>query len=622
MASEEHWAQLVSTTDLDSEPVLIKENKFTIGRAAGCDLCLGSNKLVSSKHCYIEASDDKYLIVDTSTNGTLLNLKTRVTKGKRHELKHGDEIHVVYKKDQEDLNIGYLFQVKAELENEHLTESFTQEYECDQTLLDDHESAKRKREEDVSETPSKKPKADDEPDSQATEVDSEHAASSKEASSKPGTSAMAEDDDDMLQSLTCIICQEILYDCISLQPCMHSFCSGCYSDWMKTSNECPTCRVKVDRINKNHIVNNCVESYLKSHPDKKRSEEDMKDLDSRNRITRDMLYSKKTLVRHSSEGSSSSEDERFSVTPRFHYRPRYNPGIVNFNPALVSLGHGLTTPYATIRPPRTLCRQCPPDPTGSGAQQVPVSADSTTSSSSENNVPSSTPVNIASTETSESQGNSAEPSTSTGTTSRVHPDDQKIMPTIPNYVCNLNQNHILCTCCLLPMPDRRHEQSIPAQNCAICFRAFCHAYWGCQKSDCLGCIAKFSVITLGRKCLTNIILDNLHESNVFKDYLVEKNISVRQLQRECVDKLHAGAYTCPDGARIRGNPDIYMCYSCGLRNYKELAYQYRRDIARSELPDAVTSRPDCYWGRNCRTQKNRPPHAQKFSHICEQTRTS
>ena len=26
----------------------------------------------------------------------------------------------------------------------------------------------------------------------------------------------------------------------SLQPCMHSFCSGCYSDWMERSRECPS----------------------------------------------------------------------------------------------------------------------------------------------------------------------------------------------------------------------------------------------------------------------------------------------------------------------------------------------------------------------------------------------
>ena len=26
----------------------------------------------------------------------------------------------------------------------------------------------------------------------------------------------------------------------SLQPCMHCYCGGCYSEWMKDSNKCPT----------------------------------------------------------------------------------------------------------------------------------------------------------------------------------------------------------------------------------------------------------------------------------------------------------------------------------------------------------------------------------------------
>ena len=112
----------------------------------------------------------------------------------------------------------------------------------------------------------------------------------------------------------------------SLQPCMHSYCAGCYSDWMAVSNKCPAvssielsasclnynpphslhtpsythtipihtpslyipslythhpsthhpythtipictkCRNTVERISKNHIVNNLAMSYLKANP--------------------------------------------------------------------------------------------------------------------------------------------------------------------------------------------------------------------------------------------------------------------------------------------------------------------------------------------------------------------
>lgn len=69
--------------------------------------------------------------------------------------------------------------------------------------------------------------------------------------------------------------------------------------------------------------------------------------------------------------------------------------------------------------------------------------------------------------------------------------------------------------------------------------------------------------------------------------------------------------------RVTGS--TVLCYCCGLRSFRELTYQFRQSIPASELPAAVTSRPDCYWGRNCRTQV-KAHHAMKFNHICEQTR--
>lgn len=48
-------------------------------------------------------------------------------------------------------------------------------------------------------------------------------------------------------------------------------------------------RNKVDRISKNHIVNNLVEAYLRANPSKKRPEEDLKELDEKNKITNDMV---------------------------------------------------------------------------------------------------------------------------------------------------------------------------------------------------------------------------------------------------------------------------------------------------------------------------------------------
>ena len=37
--------------------------------------------------------------------------------------------------------------------------------------------------------------------------------------------------DDMEDVLTCVCCQDLMTDPICLEPCLHAFCSGCYSSW-------------------------------------------------------------------------------------------------------------------------------------------------------------------------------------------------------------------------------------------------------------------------------------------------------------------------------------------------------------------------------------------------------
>ncbi|KTG33036.1 hypothetical protein cypCar_00009784 [Cyprinus carpio] len=110
--------------------------------------------------------------------------------------------------------------------------------------------------------------------------------------------------DKMEESLACIVCQDLLHDCVSLQPCMHTFCAACYSGWMERSSLCPTCRCPVERIRKNHILNNLVEAYLLQHPEKCRSEEELRSMDARNKITQDMLQPKVERSFSDEEGSS------------------------------------------------------------------------------------------------------------------------------------------------------------------------------------------------------------------------------------------------------------------------------------------------------------------------------
>ena len=96
--------------------------------------------------------------------------------------------------------------------------------------------------------------------------------------------------------------------------------------------------------------------------------------------------------------------------------------------------------------------------------------------------------------------------------------------------------------------------------------------------------------------------------NIHKNRLTV-NVRICKLPHANITECCHNVALLSDQNRYRIDSTQTLCYACGLRNFKELAFQFRRDIPNKELPDKVTSRSDCYWGRNCRTARNKPHHA-------------
>jgi E3 ubiquitin-protein ligase CHFR len=64
-----------------------------------------------------------------------------------------------------------------------------------------------------------------------------------------------------------------------------------------------------------------------------------------------------------------------------------------------------------------------------------------------------------------------------------------------------------------------------------------------------------------------------------------------------------------------------VCYKCGLKLFKELAYQFRVHMKQDDISPAIMRHRDsCYYGKKCRTQYTKLNHAQKFNHACNQTK--
>uniref|UniRef100_A0A8C8BEI2 E3 ubiquitin-protein ligase CHFR n=1 Tax=Otus sunia TaxID=257818 RepID=A0A8C8BEI2_9STRI len=610
---QQPWGKLIRLGADEAEPhVLLLKREWTIGRKKGCDLSFPGNKLVSGDHCKIIVDEEsgQVSLEDTSTNGTVIN-KLKVVKKQTYPLQTGDVIYVVYRKNEPENNVAYLYEslnikhdatqepVEVNVENQcHVTKdtsntgrsndetqitsspSPTQScYEEPQpststsnlfnasstsliesaSVQQDNPSTSGKNlniyvcqifevfdipstvtPEEGLEPAKKKLKGDDDarpnlspaaPSECIIKIGSEDA---KTSNMKP---------DKMEETLTCIICQELLHDCVSLQPCMHTFCAACYSGWMERSSLCPTCRCPVERICKNHILNNLVEAYLIQHPDKCRNEDDVRSMDARNKITQDMLQPK--VRRSFSDEEGSSED-------------------------LLELSD-VDSESSDISQPYIVCRQCP----GYRRHSVPT-----------------LPGTGQETEAGEMQALGDAPSTSANFPAAVQ-----------EYVCPAQGSHVICTCCFQPMPDRRAEREqnphVAPQQCTVCLQPFCHLYWGCTRMACFGCLAPFCEINLGDKCLDGVLNNNHYESDILKDYLASRGLTWKNMLNESLLALQRGVFMLSD-YRITGN--TVLCYCCGLRSFRELAYQYRQNIPVAELPVTVTSRPDCYWGRNCRTQ--------------------
>uniref|UniRef100_A0A8C5XAI0 E3 ubiquitin-protein ligase CHFR n=1 Tax=Malurus cyaneus samueli TaxID=2593467 RepID=A0A8C5XAI0_9PASS len=599
------WGKLIRLGADEAEPhVLLLKREWTIGRKKGCDLSFPGNKLVSGDHCKIVVDEEsgQVSLEDTSTNGTVIN-KLKVVKKQTYPLQTGDVIYVVYRKNEPENNVAYLYEslnAKHDATQEpvamtctgrsndetQITSSLSATQSCyeepqpststsnlfnasstspvesasvqqdnpstsgetcvkclkfdhrtieyadlegtHQDHQEDLEPAKKKLKGDEDTCPNLSPAA---PSECIIKIGSEDA---KTSNVKP---------DKMEETLTCIICQELLHDCVSLQPCMHTFCAACYSGWMERSSLCPTCRCPVERICKNHILNNLVEAYLIQHPDKCRNEDDVRSMDARNKITQDMLQPK--VRRSFSDEEGSSED-------------------------LLELSD-VDSESSDISQPYIVCRQCP----GYRRHSVPA-----------------VPGTGQETEAGGMQAPGDAPSTSANFPAAVQ-----------EYVCPAQGSHVICTCCFQPMPDRRAEREqnphVAPQQCTVCLQPFCHLYWGCTRMACFGCLAPFCEINLGDKCLDGVLNNNHYESDILKDYLASRGLTWKNMLNESLLALQRGVFMLSD-YRITGN--TVLCYCCGLRSFRELAYQYRQNIPVAELPVTVTSRPDCYWGRNCRTQ--------------------
>ena len=115
-------------------------------------------------------------------------------------------------------------------------------------------------------------------------------------------------------------------------------------------------------------------------------------------------------------------------------------------------------------------------------------------------------------------------------------------------------------------------------------------------------------MNLPNTCLNGII-GNAYECNVLKMYLERKGWSIKDFFRILGDELDRGSLSAISHGVVLTS-DTITCFNCAQELLRKLAYDYRLAIPSEELPVGVGGRPDCYWGKECRTQYRNPTHAR------------
>ncbi|KAF7840193.1 E3 ubiquitin-protein ligase CHFR [Senna tora] len=116
----------------------------------------------------------------------------------------------------------------------------------------------------------------------------------------------------------CSICLNIWHDVVTVAPCLHNFCNGCFSEWLRRLQEknstvlCPQCRAVVQFVGKNHFLRNIAEDMLKADSSLRRSDEEVALLDSYSSVRSNLVI--KSGNKHHRKRAHSALNEQSDGT--------------------------------------------------------------------------------------------------------------------------------------------------------------------------------------------------------------------------------------------------------------------------------------------------------------------
>jgi hypothetical protein len=370
----------------------------------------------------------------------------------------------------------------------------------------------------------------------------------------------------LTEELTCSICRAILYRPVSVIPCLHVFCGHCITACLELNSKCPECRTDIEEVRPTHKILSLVDHFLLARPDLAPSKAEMAEYDKANKIppTGKRIAERKRPREVDDDDDDDDYEDSDDEDEQDHHAmpgPAAALGWAAGGAGAAIFNH-FVPGFAPPPPPRA-CPQC----------TVPSPAD--------------------------------------------------------GFLCPPGGSHLKCFSCRTPFPDRP-LCGIP-QSCAMCRMPFCDLYLGgCASQAGVGMLQAVKDHTMASSPLpVRTFGGNTIEQTILSAYLASAGVSIQDAWLECVRQFIAGAWVPDVAAVVAGvqggspgvgavSPESVVCRPCSLRVFAGLLYHFRRAIPREALPPSVVSRPNCWYGRDCRTQFHNVAHAQNYNHACPQ----
>ena len=114
------------------------------------------------------------------------------------------------------------------------------------------------------------------------------------------------DHSSLSQELICAICLDLIYQCVTLMPCLHNLCGSCVSELVNHSKNCPMCKCEIKEAKMNPLMNNIIQDFVNKNPTYKKTSEEMKSIDSRNKFKDGNIVSISTITNNSRRANRSN----------------------------------------------------------------------------------------------------------------------------------------------------------------------------------------------------------------------------------------------------------------------------------------------------------------------------